>query len=390
MDPKLDSGVVGSRPARSGRVLGVLRGARPVRLLLALSAVSAVLAAPAVAQAKTVTVYTGPPPNANKLVPASARLSASFNAKYNPDVNAFFPQKVTIHVGDTISFIRGMMPHTIDIPPVGGQDLPLLVAGAPVAGVNDANAKPFWFNGKVPSLSLNPLLLANGPTKVTYNGTKRVDSGFFLGNGSAPAFNVTFTKAGIYKVFCDIHYAMTGTVVVLPKAKPVPSAAQAKAALVAQLVADLKALKAAARIKPAAGTVSVGSAGPGGSELFAMFPATLHVKVGTVVTFSVSRDTREVHTVTFGPTAYLTQLARGFLSNPLLTQQGLYPSDVPGPAPITLSSTSHGNGFANIGALDRDSTTPLPASGKIMFTTPGTYHYICLIHPFMHGTIIVH
>lgn len=390
MDPKLDSGVVGSRSARSGRVLGVLRGARPVRLLLALSAVSAVLAAPAVAQAKSVTVYTGPPPNADKLVPASARLSASFNAKYNPDVNAFFPQKVTIHVGDTISFIRGMMPHTIDIPPVGGQDLPLLVAGAPVAGVNDANGKPFWFNGKVPSLSLNPLLLANGPTKVTYNGTKRVDSGFFLGNGSAPAFNVTFTKAGIYKVFCDIHYAMTGTVVVLPKAKPVPSAAQAKAALVAQLVADLKALKAAARVKPAASTVSVGSAGPGGSELFAMFPATLHVKVGTVVTFSVSRDTREVHTVTFGPTAYLTQLARGFLSNPLLTQQGLYPSDVPGPGPITLSSTSHGNGFANIGALDRDATTPLPASGKIMFTTPGTYHYICLIHPFMHGTIIVH
>lgn len=390
MDPKLGKGVVGSRSTRSGRVLGVLRGARPVRLLLALSAVSAVLAAPAVAQAKTVTVYTGPPPSAAKLVPASARLSASFNAKYNPDVNAFFPQKVTIHVGDTISFIRGMMPHTIDIPPVGGQDLPLLVAGAPVAGVNDANGNPFWFNGKVPSQSLNPLLLANGPTKVTYNGTKRVDSGFFLGNGSAPAFNVTFTKAGVYTVFCDIHYKMTGTVVVLPKAKPVPSAAQAKAALVAQLVADLKALKAAAKIKPAANTVSVGSAGAGGSELFAMFPATLHVKVGTVVTFSVSRDTRETHTVTFGPTAYLTQLARGFLSNPLLTQEGLYPSDVPGLGPITLSSTSHGNGFANIGALDRDTTTPLPASGKIMFTTPGTYHYICLIHPFMHGTIIVH
>ena len=51
---------------------------------------------------------------------------------------------------------------------------------------------------------------------------------------------------------------------------------------------------------------------------------------------------------------------------------------------------AHGNGFANIGGLDRDPTTPLPASGQIKFTTPGTYHYACLIHPFMHGTIIVH
>jgi plastocyanin len=365
-----------------------LRGARAVRLLLALSAVSAVIAAPAVAQAKTVTVYTGPPPNAGKLVPASARLSASFKAKYNPDVNAFFPQKVTIHVGDTVSFIRGMMVHTIDIPPVGGQDLPLLQPGAQVAGVKDAGGKPFWFNGKVPSLSLNPLL-AKASTSVSYNGTKRVDSGFFMGSGSAPRFNVTFTKAGVYKIFCDVHYQMTGTVVVLPKSKPVPSAAQTKAALAAQVLADLKALKAAAKIKPPANTVSVGSAGPGGSELFAMFPATLHVKAGTVVTFSVSPDTRELHTVTFGSAPYLTKLANAFLVNPLLTQQDLYPSDNPPLGPIKLSPISHGNGFANLGGLDRDPTTPLPASGKIMFTTPGTYHYICVIHPFMRGTIIV-
>jgi plastocyanin len=390
MDSRLDSGVAGSGPARSGRVLGVFGRARAVRPVLALAAVSAVIAAPAAAQARTVTVYTGPPPNADKLVPASARLSASFKAKYNPNVNAFFPQKVTIHVGDTVSFIRGMMPHTVDIPPVGGQDLPLLVPGGLTSGVKDAAGNPFWFNGKVPSLSLNPLLLANGPTKVTYNGTKRVDSGFFLGKGSAPAFDVTFTKAGVYKVFCDIHYGMTGTVAVLPKSKPVPSAAQAQTALEGQLIRDLKALKAAAKIKPAANTVSVGSAGPGGAELFTMFPATLHIKVGTVVTFSVSRDTREVHTVTFGSKAYLTQLANGFLSNPLLTQQDLYPSDNPALGPIALSPSSHGNDFANTGGLDQDPTTPLPASGKIVFTTPGTYHYICLIHPFMRGTIIVH
>jgi plastocyanin len=341
-----------------------------------------VIAAPAVAQAKKVTVYTGPPPK------ALAGLSKSFVAKYNPDVNAFFPDKVTIHVGDTVSFIRGMMPHTIDIPPVGKSDLPFFMTGGPVAGVSDAAGTPFWFNGHVPSLSINPQLLPTGPTTVSYDGTARVESGFFLGRGAAPAFNVTFTKAGVFKVFCDVHYGMIGTVQVLPKSKPVPTVAQDSAALRAQTLAAVNALKAAATIKPPANSVTVGSAGPGGAELFAMFPTTLRVKAGTVVTFSMSRDTRETHTVTFGSPLYLTKLIGGFLSDPLVTQQDLYPSELPS-GPIVVTPTVHGNGFANLGALDRDSTTPLPASGKVMFPTPGTYHYACLIHPFMRGTIIV-
>jgi plastocyanin len=378
MDSQMDQGAVRTRSAFAMRVL---------KPLLAVSALTVAIAAPAAAQAKTVTVYTGPPPNFGKLA-ASAGFSPSFQKKYNPDVNAYFPQKVTIHVGDTVSFIRGMMPHTIDIPPVGGQDLPLIVTGAPAA-VNDAAGNPFWYSGKLPSLGLNPALLAPGPMNVSYNGTARVDSGFFLGKGAAPAFNVTFTKAGVFKVFCDVHYGMTGTVVVLPKSKPLPTAAQDKTALRGQEMADLKALKTAAKIKPPKNSVSVGSSGPGGSELFAMFPATLHVKVGTVVTFSVSPDTREVHTVTFGSKAYLTQLLGGFLAQPGPTAQGLYPSDVPALGPIALSPTSHGNGFASTGGLDRDPTTPFGPSAQVKFTAPGTYQYICLIHPFMHGTIIV-
>ena len=386
MGPTLDQRVVGSQPVRSRRVL---KGATAVRLFLALGTVSAVIAAPAVAQAKKVTVYTGPPPNVDKLVPPSARMSASFKAKYNPDVNAFFPAKVTIHVGDTVRFIRGMMPHTVDIPPAGGSGLPLLVAGKLVTGVNDAAGNPFWFNGHVPSLGLNPLLLPAGPTKVNYDGTKRVESGFFLGNGSAPDLKVKFTKAGVFKVFCDIHYGMAATVAVLPKSKPLPTAGQANQALRGQALADVKALKAAAKIKPPANTVSVGLAGPGGAELFGMFPSTLRVKAGTVVTFSMSAGTREVHTVSFGSPADLAKLSRGLLSDPLLTQQDLYPSDLPALGPIVVSQSAHGNGFATLGALDRDPATPLPASGKVAFPTPGTYHYACLIHPEMRGTIIV-
>ena len=42
------------------------------------------------------------------------------------------------------------------------------------------------------------------------------------------------------------------------------------------------------------------------------------------------------------------------------------------------------------GAMDRDSGTPqVPASGRIKFTKPGVYKFVCLIHSNMHGTIIV-
>jgi plastocyanin len=199
-------------------------------------------------------------------------------------------------------------------------------------------------------------------------------------------FSVKFTTTGTFSVLCDLHHGMQATVVVLPKGQALPPAAKVKAGLVAQLTADLTSLQQAAKIAPPANTVSVGSAGPGGAELFAMFPATLHVAVGTTVTFEMSPDSREVHTVTFGPESYLQTLVKGFLADPQLTQQILYPSDVP---TVSLSPTSHGNGFANIGALDTESGTAPPASGTVTFTAPGTYHYICVIHPFMQGTVIV-
>ncbi len=89
-----------------------------------------------------------------------------------------------------------------------------------------------------------------------------------------------------------------------------------------------------------------------------------------------------MHTATFGPASVLKTLSDGF-QGANFPSQGLYPSD---PAAIVVSPTSHGDGFGNTGALDTDSDTPtIKPSNKIDFTTPGTYHFQCLIHPFMHG-----
>jgi plastocyanin len=330
----------------------------------------------------TKVVTAGPPASVNKI--AAKLVPKSFNKTYNPDINAFFNKKTTINVGDTVSFeILGF--HTIDFPAKAGGALPLIVPGAIATG-NDAAGNPFWWSGKVPSVGLNPALFQGSKAK-TYNGSQRWDSGLPLGNGPPKPFNLKFTKAGTYRYFCDVHPGMIGTIVVKPAGKAIPSAKQDAAATVAQATADIKAAKKVATAKLPPNTVSLGESTPGGVELYRMFPLSLTVNAGTVVTFEMSKHSSETHTATFGDTTTLKALAKGF-EGTSLPAQGVYPSDPT--QPVTESPTNHGDGFANVGALDNNpATKPIPSSGKIDFTTPGTYHFICLIHPFMQGTIIV-
>jgi plastocyanin len=345
----------------------------------------AAIALPAAAGARTKTVFAGPPPSAEKV--AAKVLGKPFLGKYSPGINDFFLHRVTVNAGDTVSFINAGF-HTIDLPGKSGEDLPLIVpAATKVSGADDAAGHPFWFNGLLPNLNLNPALFA-GSKATTYDGSARVDSGLPPDSGNPKPFNVKFTKPGVYKYFCDVHPGMVGYVVVKAKGKPVPSRKQDAAALAGQLRTDLAALKKLAKTKVTSNHVSLGEAGSGGTELYAMFPARLRVKAGTVLTFSMSQHSREVHTATFGPSKYLNALSNGLFSAPAPTAESLYPSSPV--QPILLKTTSHGNGFANIGAVDTDPTTPqIPASGKIKFTAPGTYNFICLIHTQMQGTIVV-
>jgi plastocyanin len=360
------------------RRIGSRAGTGAAVALVALSAATAALAKPV-----TKVVYAGPPPSVNKI--AAKLLPKSFNKAFNPGINAFFNKKTTINVGDSVSFqLQGF--HTVDFPGKGGAALPLIVPGKLATGVNDAAGNPFWFDGKVPNVGLNAALFAP-PKATTFNGSQRWDSGLAAGNGPPKPFKLTFTKPGTYTYFCDVHPGMIGTVVVKPAGKPIPSAKQDAAAQVAQATADIKAAKKVAATKPPADTVSLGESTPGGVELYAMFPTSLTVNAGTVVTFQMSKHTFETHTATFGTTATLKTLAKGF-EGANFPAQGVYPSDPT--QPVTESPTNHGDGFANVGALDNDpATKTIPSSGKIDFTTAGTYQFVCLIHPFMHGTIIV-
>ncbi len=171
---------------------------------------------PATAGARTKTVYAGGP----------VGWSRQLGTKYGAGVDNFLINRVTINVGDTVvwngkSLAAGF--HTVDFPAQGGSDLPLItLTGKTVAGVNDFAGNPFWFNGQ-PQLTFNPKLFTpiGG---ATYNGSSRVDSGLPL--SGAKDFKLKFTKPGVYKYFCDVHYGMVGYVVVRAKGKAVPSARQ--------------------------------------------------------------------------------------------------------------------------------------------------------------------
>ncbi len=39
--------------------------------------------------------------------------------------------------------------------------------------------------------------------------------------------------------------------------------------------------------------------------------------------------------------------------------------------------------------MDTVSASPLPASNRVTFAAAGTYQFYCMIHPFMHGTVVV-
>ncbi|MDA0163332.1 hypothetical protein OM076_23860 [Solirubrobacter ginsenosidimutans] len=344
----------------------------------ALASAAVAVLVPAAAQAKTKEMYVGPP------VATAKKLGQTTTA------NAFFPSKLTVNVGDSVSFVPAGF-HTINLPKKGDGALPfILPTGSKAAGVTDAAGAAFWFNGQ-DNLSLNPAFAKSAyGKKFSYNGSKQVESGLPTGDKPKP-MTVKFTKAGTYKVYCDLHPGMAASVTVAKKGATIPTAKQDAAAVKKQADAALKAAKGLADTNPGANTIDLGVAGKGGVEYFGMAPASLTVAAGTTVKFQMTKGSYEAHTATFGPgniedpASYLGGIAASFES-PAIDPKGVYPSDV---TPVAVNPTLHGNGFWNSGALDVASATPLPESSSVKFDTPGSYKFYCLIHPFMSGTVVV-
>lgn len=307
------------------------------------------------------------------------------------DFDAFFPGKITVHTGDSVSWaIHGF--HAIDFL-APGQSVPSLIMPRPtmpISGQTDAAGMAFWFNG-LPNIQINPqAAFPSGGNVVT--GSAFVGSGLPANGPSNPPFKVKFAKLGSFKYYCPVHPGMVGVVKVVAGGKKIPTSAQNKATAKAEQKKDIAAALKLAKAKIPANEVHAGS-DKGAVAWLRFFPASLTVKAGTTVKFSVASKT-EVHTVTVGPAAYDSAIEQGFTqvipspSGPptiLLNPLGAYPSDPP-PLPA-FTGTNHGNGFLNSGVLG--GIAPGGTTTSIKFATPGTYHYECVIHQGMDGTIVV-
>jgi plastocyanin len=364
--------------------------------LAALAGVTAIsLMVPVAAQATTKTVYEGLPVKAQKQFLA---------VPYEADAIDFFPHTVTINVGDSVKFVPTAF-HNVDIPARGKKPIPLLLTGPPVSGAVDAAGAPYWFNG-LPTVKFNPKMVppnthvdfsptkqaAGKAKKVTYTGAKEVLSPIPFNAGPKP-LTVKFTKAGTVTYYCPLHTGMTGKVRVLPKSRAIPSAKADAKALKAQIDRDFKVAKTLSSTPPTPGVVHVGYAGDHGVEYFGFLPKTTTVPVGTTLTFQMTPKSIENHTATTGPgnptvdlDTYLGKIAASFFA-PQFDPAGVYPSEPS--APTALTPTSHGNGFWNSGVLDSLPSALLPPSRAVTFAAAGTYQFWCMVHPQMHGTVVV-
>ena len=350
-------------------------------LPILLASVLTVLAVAPAASAATKTVYAGAP-----FVGQPSGAPDAF------DLNGFYRRRVSVNVGDTVAWqFRGF--HTITF--AGAEDAPPFIVpdpANPYAGVNDAAAAPFWFNGQ-PSLTINPRVAAPSGERAT-SGQAFRNSGLPLGDRPR-AYRLKFTRAGKFSYLCVVHPGMRASVKVVNRRRATPSARADARAARREAAVDIRRGRRLSGYRPSGNRVVAGhDRGP--STFFRFFPTTKRVKVGQAVQFAIDSRT-EIHNVAFGPRAYRTRLARDMImprpaqgGPPVLQLSPLVflPSDPPPTVP-PFTGANHGNGFLNTGILDRDPASPTPPSATVTFTRAGRFEYECLIHPGMRGSIRV-
>jgi plastocyanin len=302
----------------------------------------------------------------------------------------FYAPSITIRKGSSVTWdIKGF--HTVTFLK-RKQKLPVEAAPVPhvITNFNDAAGQPFWFNG-LNYAGPTPQVLVTSKQGRSYTGNTYLNTGFPGSPTALKTFKVKFPKEGTFTYYCLVHSGMAGVVKVVGAKAKAQSPRHVRSLVKKLEAADAKKAHQIESLTPPANTVWVGRQVDAVS-VNRMFPATLTVPAGTKVTFTArNQNVQEAHTVTWGPEGPQAQQYGGGMQLPggppgyivLSPYAGPYPSE-PNTSSITYDGANHGDGFLNLGLLSGS----VPAV-QVKFTKPGSYHYLCILHPGMQGTINV-
>ena len=315
----------------------------------------------------------------------------------------FYPDKLTINVGDTIMFKHngGLDAHTATFlgPMTALPDFFILPEGA------QQGPPP-------PKLEVNPVLLFPQGGN-TYDGSAFTSSGVIASDIPGPKeYSLTFPKAGTYSFICLVHTEkfpdgslkpMTGTVTVQAAGSAYPmTPAQVDTAAKAAIDADRQlAVSSEAKAKEPAVITRASTngamihrvnAGYGATtnntdelDYLRFAPKVLTIQAGDTVEWA-SPTEHGFHNIIFGeePSVF------AFEPQPAGPPKVFAPTEVFFPFGPNVHT---GTGIYSGGIVrgSNDPPGPFTQSYSLTFMQPGRYEYICALHYHqgMDGTIIV-
>jgi len=303
-------------------------------------------------------------------------------------INEFFPDKLTIHVGDRVRFtnIVPSRPQTVTFGPI----------------LNTPNLFPFG------PKEINPLIVRPYGGLSVANPSYNVYSSGALMTGVAglkSSYTFTFPSPGDYLYRSLFHPSSYGEIDVVAKGQPVspdnPDLGESyyRALRSAAAVAEnaFAGDKAGAN---AAGVVSITIGGGDENVSLAKFsPAGITITAGTTVTWTIAEQSGDPHVLFFG------NLDQSVVSQPfysgLAPDGGLLINEFFAISTLTSGSTLDGTTLSNItdaGLLPTsgvlygspiNSPSVVPSKFSLVFDQPGDYYYYDLAPPTTIGEISV-
>ena len=308
--------------------------------------------------------------------PKGAQTYSVFSDQASPagknfQFSAFYPTSIKVRPGDSITFAnRGTgAPHTISFgiaPDRSNSPPPVTPKGENPAVFGNC------FTTQAPKASWTSCPTKSGATPPEFTGQGFWNAFFVPVPAPSGQKQITMKLSssialGSYRFICILHAPMVAFVQVVAKDSDRETPAKVTADIDTTSSTALTSANAIPNPAVTASTVAAGWSG-GAVAVNRFYPLSLSVKAGTKVTWK-DFSAFEPHTVTFGAPPNM-----GAPPGPYFAPSGV------------ATGGSYTSGLTNSGIFGGDISK---AIFSLVFSTPGTYNYQCMLHPGMRGSIKV-